>query len=141
MPAASVVLDHGDLVVWGSTEVPGSSRMQAAVAMVEAVTRGELAKYIQVRVETLELDVVEADANGERQRVLVASLEAARMAVPAATVIEHGADRVERDGVEVLRLVGRLRVDRDTLARAFAASLAPEDARHADAIVARLFEP
>jgi hypothetical protein len=128
MPAGNVQVLPASLVVWGMTEVPVGSRMQAAEAMVDAITRAELLKLVRVGVASLELDV----ESGSRREIEVSTVEAVQAKLPSATVIQHG---WQQDG-DLLRLVGRLEVSRELLEATFSENLAPPVAA---AIVAHLF--
>jgi hypothetical protein len=46
----TVEVTGSTVTVWGLTEVPDGSRMQMALAGVDAITRSELLKAVQVRV-------------------------------------------------------------------------------------------
>jgi len=46
----TVEVTGSTVTVWGLTEVPDGSRMQMALAGVDAITRSELLKSVQVRV-------------------------------------------------------------------------------------------
>lgn len=107
LPPQTVQVLGDRIVVWGTTEVPSSSRLQAALAMVDAVTRAELTKYVQARVASLSLDRLVVAGGGERQEIVVRTVETARASLGSIPVQRGWA----YEG-EVLRLVGRLELDR-----------------------------
>lgn len=132
MPARNIEVGEAGLVVWGMTEVPANSRMQAAEAMVDAVTRAELLKFVQVGVGSFQLDV-EMEKNGVTiQQIELITAEVIQAKLPSASLIQHGWEKTP----EILRLVGRLEVSRQLLRDTFAEKL---PAAQADAIVTHLF--
>jgi hypothetical protein len=136
MPARNIEVGEDSIVVWGMTEVPGSSRMQAAEAMVDAVTRAELLKFVQVGVGSMQLDVEVVDEGVTRQQIEVIAAEVVQARLPTATLIQHGWQKVPGENGTVLRLVGRLEVSRQLLRDTFAEKLPTPQA---DAIVTHLF--
>ncbi len=101
------------ITVWGITEVPDGSRMQMALAGVDAITRSELLKAIEVRVASVETDVESTDPT--RRAVTIETVEAVDAALPRATAMPHGWARVRRGHEVVLRLWARLDVPRATV--------------------------
>src|SRR5208283_3492997 len=58
---AKVLVTADRVSVWGMTEVPDGSRMQMALAGVDAITRSELLKSIEVRVSGVVTSVESTD--------------------------------------------------------------------------------
>ncbi len=114
MPAAGVQATEEGLVVWAITELPGSSRMQAAHAVIDAITRAELIKYLEVRVASLMKDVATDDA----QRIELTTAEAVRGKITGSAPIRHGWVKVRSEGDIVLRLVARMDVPKAMLENA-----------------------
>jgi hypothetical protein len=132
MPARNIEVLEDALVAWGMTEVPAGSRMQAALAMVDAITRAELLKFVRVGVGSMQVDVEVVDGTVTHQQIEVITAEVVQARLPAATLIQHG---WERDDT-VLRLVGRLEVTRELFRDTLAESMPPAQA---DAVVTHLF--
>ena len=130
-------LDGDALIVTGMTEVPGDSRLQAAYAMVDAITRSELAKAIAVRIVSLESD--RATSGGELE-ISLYQAEAAKALFQALPLPTHGWQKVRQAGGAILRLFGRVRVPRADVARAVAEALKARgaDPARADAVVTAL---
>jgi len=71
---ATVSVTADRVVVWGVTEVPDGSRMQMALAGVDAITRAELLKAIEVRVSGVVTSVESKDP--AQRSVVVETVEA-----------------------------------------------------------------
>jgi len=119
---ATVSVSADRVVVWGLTEVPDGSRMQMALAGVDAITRSELLKAIEVRVSGVVTSVESSDP--ARRSVVVETMEAASGALDGTGPLPHGWARIRRDDKTVLRLWARLEVPRAALEAAVRASLA-----------------
>lgn len=132
----TIRLEGDTLVVTGMSEVPGDSRLQAAYAMVDAITRSELAKSIAVHVVSLDTD--RSTGSGETA-IAMYQAEATRALLPLLPQAAHGWQKVRQaDGV-ILRLFGRLRVPIADVKKGVAAMLTGRgDPSRADAIVSAL---
>ena len=119
---ASVSVTADKVVVWGVTEVPDGSRMQMALAGVDAITRSELLKAIQVRTAGIVTSVESSDPS--RQAVVVETVEAVSGALSQAGPLPHGWARLRQGDRIVLRLWARLEVPRSMLENAIQAALA-----------------
>ncbi len=135
LPRGNVEHLGEELAVWGLTEVPDGSRMQAAEAMVDAITRAELLRRVQVTVAESALDL----ADGERQLLERRTAEAVAARLPGLAPIAHGWERLERDGTTVLRLAGRLQISRAALAPVIYDAYGAGHEAAAEALLARLF--
>jgi len=122
-PRETVRIEEGAIVAWGITEVPGSSRLQPALAMADALARAELVKALRVALTAAD----EVRASDEAQSASTATAELARALLPALPAPRHAWIKVRREGKLWLRLYARLVADRGVLARA----LGPERARRA----------
>ena len=71
---AVVAVTPTTVTVWGLTEIPDGSRLQIAFAGVDAITRAELLKSIQFRVDGIVTSVESSDPN--RRSVVVETVEA-----------------------------------------------------------------
>lgn len=109
---ATVEVNAQRVVVWGVSEMPDGSRMQMALAGVDAIARSELLRVIEVRVRGL--DVIREDSAGGRD-VLVQTLEASSGAIDQGGPLPHGWARVQRQDAIVLRVWARLEVPRAKL--------------------------
>ncbi len=110
---ATVAVTASTITVWGITEVPDGSRLQMALAGVDAIARSELLKAVEVRVTSAETDVESADPS--RRSLTLETVEAVEGALPRATPMPHGWARVRRGDEVVLRLWARLEVPRESV--------------------------
>ena len=117
LPNRPVEVYPDRLVAWGITEVPANSRLQMAKAGVDAITRAELLKYLDVTVASAMEDLMRSGPDGDEQRIRLAVAEAVRGALPGGPLIQHGWARLVRPEGAILRVVGRLEVDREFLSR------------------------
>lgn len=136
---ATVSVTADRVVVWGVTEVPDGSRMQMALAGVDAIARSELLKAIEVRVSGVVTSVESSDP--ARRRVVVETVEAVRGALTKAGPLPHGWARIRQGDKIVLRLWARLDVPRKTLESAIHTALARAGQGDASAIVGGLTTP
>lgn len=110
---ATVAVTADTVTVWGITEVPDGSRLQMALAGVDAITRAELLKVVEVRVTSTETDVESSDP---RHRALtLETVEAVDGVLDRAAPMPHGWARVRRGDEVVLRLWARLEVPRESV--------------------------
>ncbi|MEE8409534.1 MAG: hypothetical protein V3T05_08010 [Myxococcota bacterium] len=114
MPGAGVQVTEEGLVVWAMTELPGNSRMQAAHAAIDAITRAELIKFLEVHVASLMEDVATDDA----QHIELTTVEAVHGTIIGSAPIRHGWVKARREGDIVLRLVARMDVPKAMLENA-----------------------
>jgi hypothetical protein len=110
---AAVELSATTITVWGTSEVPDGSRMQMALAGVDAITRSELLKAVQVRVASVVTDVESADP--ARRSITDETYEAVDGVLAHAGPMPHGWARVRRGNDTVIRIWARLEVPRATL--------------------------
>ncbi len=114
MPARpSVELTSAAVTVWGLSDVPDGSRLQMALAGVDAITRSELLKCIEVRISAVVTSVESTDAR--RRSVVVETLEAVDGVLARGAPLRHGWARVRRGSRTVLRVWARLSVPREAL--------------------------
>jgi hypothetical protein len=109
----TVTVTNGIITVWGMTEVPDGSRMQMAFAGVDAITRAELLKVVQVRVAEVVTDVDSTDPG--RRSITMETVEVVDGVVAKTGPLPHGWARVRRGGEIVIRLWARLEVPRANL--------------------------
>jgi hypothetical protein len=119
---AVVSVTADKVVVWGVTEVPDGSRMQMALAGVDAITRSELLKAIEVR--TMGVVTSGERSDSARQTVVVETVEAVSGALTQMGPLPHGWARVRQGDKIVLRLWARLEVPRAMLESAVQSTLA-----------------
>ena len=136
---ATISVTADRVVVWGMTEVPDGSRMQMALAGVDAITRSELLKAIEVRVSGVVTSVESSDP--ARRSVVVETVEAVSGALTGTGPLAHGWARVRRGDKIVLRLWARLEVPRTILESAIAAALARAGQGDPSAIIGGLTTP
>jgi hypothetical protein len=136
---ANVSVTADRVVVLGVTEVPDGSRMQMALAGVDAITRSELLKAIEVRVSGVVTSAESSDP--ARRSVVVETVEAVSGALNETGPLPHGWARVRRDDKIVLRLWARLDVARTVVESAIRASVARAGRGDPGAIVGGLTTP
>jgi hypothetical protein len=110
---ATVTVTPTTVTVWGLTEVPDGSRLQIAFAGVDAITRAELLKAVEVRVAGTVTSVESTDPN--RRSVVVETVEAVDGLLAHSGPLPHGWVRVRRNGEVVIRIWARLEVPRAAL--------------------------
>lgn len=110
---APVAVTATSITVWGSSEVPDGSRMQMAFAGVDAITRSELLKAVQVRVASVVTDVDSTDPR--RRSLTVETMETVDGVLSRAGALPHGWARVRRGNETVLRIWARLEIPRAQL--------------------------
>jgi hypothetical protein len=137
MPNANIERGSDSLAIWGMTEVPAASRLQAAYAMVDAIARAELVKLVQVTIASEERDV----DDGQRQTIELRTRETVAARVPTLGVLQHGWQRVSQDGQPALRIVGRLTVTRTAMRELLAGVFGDAHGAWVDEIVAALLTP
>ena len=101
------------ITVWGTSEVPDGSRMQMAFAGVDAITRSELLKVLQVRILSVVTDVESTDP--ARRSITDETFEAVNGVLAHAGPMPHGWARVRRGNETLIRIWARLEVPRATL--------------------------
>ena len=84
--------------------------MQAAFAGVDAITRSELLKAVEVRVAEVVTDVDSTDPN--RRAITVETFEAVDGVLARGGPLPHGWARIRRGDAVVIRLWARLEVPR-----------------------------
>jgi hypothetical protein len=136
---ATVSVSADRVVVWGLTEVPDGSRMQMALAGVDAITRSELLKAIEVRVSGVVTSMESSDPN--RQSVTVETMEAVSGVLNQTAPLPHGWARIRRGDKVVLRLWARLDVPRTVLESAIRAALARAGRQDPAAVIGGLTTP
>ena len=138
LPDASVTLEHGQVHAWGSTEVPGASNVQAAVAIAEAAARTELLKAIEVAVSEAFEDVVKERGDAFAQAVTITTTAAVKGQLPQTARTKHGWTHIQRDARHILRAVARISVAEHDLVGAISRGLlgTPQAEKRAARIVA-----
>jgi hypothetical protein len=110
------------VTVWGLTEVPDGSRMDVAFAGVDAITRAELLKAIEVRLAGSVTSVESSDPS--RRSVVVETVESVDGVLARSGPLPHGWARLRRDGAVVIRIWARLALPRAALETSVRAALA-----------------
>jgi hypothetical protein len=110
---AVVEVTARSITVWGTSEVPDGSRMQMAFAGVDAITRSELLKVLQVRILSLVTDVESTDP--ARRSITDETFEVVNGVLAHAGSMPHGWARVRRGNETLIRIWARLEVPRATL--------------------------
>jgi hypothetical protein len=110
-----------------------------ALAGVDAITRSELLKAIEVRVSGVVTSVESSDPAG--RSVVVETVEAVSGALNPAGSLPHGWARIRRGDKIVLRLWARLDVPRTVLEGAIRAAVARAGQGDATAIIGGLTTP
>jgi hypothetical protein len=105
-PASTTIVEGGALIAWAQSEVPGDSRLPAALAMVDGLARAELLKALRAELTATSVVV----ASGEQQSASFAVAERARGALAQASPPQHAWIKVRRGGVILLRVYARASV-------------------------------
>lgn len=130
---------QNDIVVWGMVEVPADSRMQAAIASVEAITRAELLKAIQVSVASLAIDV-SSSQEGQTQ-IINSCAEAVSGTLAQAGPMPYGWAQIAREGEKILRLWAKLSLPKHVLQQALGQALNSTSRVNPSAIIDKLAGP
>ncbi|MBS2024856.1 MAG: hypothetical protein JST92_20865 [Deltaproteobacteria bacterium] len=139
LPQATVETKGDLLIAYGQTEVPGDSRLQAALALADAVARAELLAAVRTGLATLTIDTQEKSGDSEKQRVEVFTAQVAKGLLPALPLPKRGWQKVKRDGKVILRLWSRIEAPREAVQHAVAVALDTVDsAKRAAEAVARM---
>jgi hypothetical protein len=149
IPAASIQRANGEIVAWGLAEVPGDSRLQAALALVDANVRAELLSAIRVGIaSSLEVNTASSstrDAQSgtqsrESQQVVERVVQTTAGLLPSLAPIQHGWRKIRRDGVVVLQLCARIVAPEEALLASLRSSMpgAEDPAARARALLDRL---
>jgi hypothetical protein len=133
---AVVSVTADKVVVWGVTEVPDGSRLQMALAGVDAITRSELLKAIEVRTAGVVTSGERSDS--AQQTVVVETVEAVSGVLTQTGPLPHGWARVRQGDRFVLRLWARLEVPRAVLESAIQSALARAGKGNAAALIGGL---
>ena len=132
LPDPSVTRDDVQLVAFALAEVPGDSRLQAALAIADAQARAELLKAVRVGIAS----ALSAHTDGASQTVNQATAEVASGVLPALPPPSHSWRKIERDGAVVLQVFSRVTADRKAVDAALSKALAdPELAQRAAALI------
>ena len=134
LPPGTIENRGASLVAWGLTEVPGGSRLQAALALADAAARAELVASVRVGIASL-FRSAEADDRVSAEKLTV---QVASGLLPALEPARHGWRRVRRGSEEVLVIAARISADRAALQASMAKALAGRDAP--DAMAQRALE-
>ena len=119
---ATVTVTADTITVWGLVEVPDGSRMQAAFAGVDAITRSELLKAVQVRVAEVVTDMDSTDPS--RRSITMETMEVVDGVLARGGPLPHGWARIRRGDTVVIRLWARLDLPRAGLENAVRSLLA-----------------
>jgi hypothetical protein len=110
-PAQTVVTEGEEVAVFGFSEVPPKSRLQAALALADANARAELIKLVRVQVE----DSLKSRSTATQEEIESRTREVAKSALPALSPAQHGWRRLKRGDGQVLQVWSRLTLPKTTL--------------------------
>jgi hypothetical protein len=123
-PPVTSITNEGDrIVAFGFSEVPGKSRLQAALALADAVARGELLAAVRAGVADAQRDV----QTGDTQEVERITAQVASGVLPALSPAQHGWRKIQRDGEVVLQVWSRLTAQRSAVLAALEKALVRKD--------------
>lgn len=113
------------MVVWGLSELPGASRLQAALALADAAARAELVASVQVGVASLFRSAGQTTQGGLGSALVLERVTAqvASGLLPALAPPGHGWRKVKRGAAEVLIVAARLTAGRRAVQQSVQASL------------------
>jgi hypothetical protein len=125
VPSTSVTTDGDTVIAWGLSEVPGASRLQAALALVDAAARAELVASVQVGVASLFRSSGQTTQGGQGSALVLEKVTAqvASGLLPALAPPVHGWRKVKRGAAEVLVVAARLTAGKRAVQESVAASL------------------
>jgi hypothetical protein len=136
---ATVTVTADTITVWGLVEVPDGSRMQAAFAGVDAITRSELLKAVQVRVAEVVTDMDSTDPS--RRSITMETMEVVDGVLARGGPLPHGWARIRRGDTVVIRLWARLDLPRAGLENAVRSLLASRGKTYEPALLDGLTLP
>lgn len=110
-PEQTIETSGAEIVVWGFSEVPPKSRLQAAFALSDANARAELVKLVRVRVE----DSLRARSTATEEEIETRTREVARGVLPALEPARHGWRRLRRADGQVLQVWSRIAIPKARL--------------------------
>ena len=108
-PATSIAKEATEIAAYGFSEVPGDSRLQAALALADANARAELVKYARVRVT----DSLKSLSTESSEQIETRTKEMAHGLLPVLALPRHGWRKLKRDGEVVLQVWSRISIPQD----------------------------
>lgn len=130
-PEATVAIRGDQIEAFGFAEVPGKSRLQAALALADANARAELLTAVRAGVAEAFKDVQTED----KQEVERTTAQVAQGVLPGLPGPQHGWRRLRRDGEVVLQVWSRLTAQRSAVEAALAKGVRPDVAKAAAALI------
>lgn len=133
LPAATIERSASQLIAFGLAEVPGDSRLQAALALADANARAELLSAIRVGIASSLTVTSSASTSGgsnssgsrelDSQAVDEKTAQVASGVLPALAPAQHGWRKLRRNGEVVLLVCARISASESALASTLAATL------------------
>jgi hypothetical protein len=105
-PEHTALKEGADYAAYGFAEVPGNSRLQAALALADATARAELQKLARVRVE----DSLKDRQTATTEEVESRTREFAHGLLPALAPPQHGWRKLQRGSETVLQVWARVSI-------------------------------
>ncbi|MBN1961963.1 MAG: hypothetical protein JW841_13540 [Deltaproteobacteria bacterium] len=106
---ATIIIDDNNITVFGAIEVPGNSRLQAAFAMIDAVTRAELAKAVAVSIVSLEIDV---QSDTAKPKITNLQSETTNIFTAKFSPMQRAWQRIQRGDENILALRAKTQISR-----------------------------
>lgn len=125
VPVSAVHTEGESVIAWGLSEVPGASRLQAALALADAAARAELVASVKVGVASLFRSAGSTTQSGQGEQVVLEKLTAqvASGLLPALPPAQHGWRKVKRGDLEVLIVASKLTAQKRAVQESVEASL------------------
>jgi hypothetical protein len=108
-PERTAGKEGADFAAYGFAEVPGGSRLQAALALADANARAELQKIARVHVE----DSLKANSTATTEEIESRTREFAHGLLPALALPQHGWRKLKRGDSIVLQVWARVSIPQD----------------------------
>jgi hypothetical protein len=108
-PETSIAKEATEIAAYGFSEVPGDSRLQAALALADANARAELVKFARVRVT----DSLKSLSTESSEQIETRTKEMAHGFLGVLALPQHGWRKLKRGGEVVLQVWSRITIAQD----------------------------
>jgi hypothetical protein len=105
-PTQTVAKEAGEIAAYGFSEVPGDSRLQAALALADANARAELVKHARIRIE----DSLKSYSTESSEQIEARTRELSHGLLPALALPQHGWRKLKRGSEVVLQVWARVSI-------------------------------
>jgi len=105
-PTQTVAKEAAEIAAYGFSEVPGNSRLQAALALADANARAELVKHARTRIE----DSLKSHSTESSEQIEALTRELSHGLLPALELPQHGWRKLKRGSEIVLQVWARVSI-------------------------------